>query len=611
MVNHIISYISPLVLLMSLSACDFSFQVGSLIDDNLPECKLDEKAIQPCKAPLSSYVYEKEFNNRLLEQTDFSAIVLSASTLASPLVNGWLSQSRTVTASDPNLIATNIATGINVFGVAGSFDRAAIPSPCNEGINAADCTASVNAYAYDVEFDGRSTVCSNLGNGALNSQCWVPQAAVISETGQVALSPCSSGLIGAECRAQQSGYVYDQVSGGRTKNCVASGSNSDPCWLTIPSGQQRVVVEGGVKCQSGNNNLSCITNPNSFVYDILFGGRSSVCDAGPDGNCFLGQSSKSGLDGALNKENIKEGEIIFGILGEFAGEGGWSSGMHRNRVVKAIRLQTETGMYAGDKSKALPNGYRPIPKILSDDEGLLNPDLAPVNRETWGSKSCGQSGTLLARITDCANTIGFSAQWNGVFEGNASQGSWKLVSRLGPKANQQAQEVWIDERAGLLWSSQVSQSSNWCHASGLSNSSEGGLNANYKEDDPSDICDNPSFQINDNKPISLCKEVLADNNFGSNYFANAKGGLQQAGTPSVHWRLPSLNDYETAEYNGIRYILPDIGAQGGIDEWTATVVANDRSKAWIYNGRQGLHSNQDRRLPSAVRCIGRAGSYEP
>lgn len=602
-----------LIYLIGFSSCNFAFDVGNFDSDDLPECPIDAQVTQPCKAKTSSYVYLDAYDNRIQEQSDFSDLLLAPSLLVQPLSEGWLSQPRTVTAIDPNLVATNIASGVSIFGVAGSFDRAAIPPVCNEGLNSSSiCTAGKDTYTYNTPFDGRSQECENLGNGELNSMCWISQAAIISSTAQVSLAACNNGLIStSECRALQGSYVYDLPLGGRAQNCLATGNNLNPCWLTASVSQPKIVVENGLRCQEGNNNLSCVTNPNAFVYNNPFGGRFTVCESGSGGDCFMGSSSKSIFDSALNKDNIKEGITIFGIRGEFTGEGGWTSGMHRNRVVKAIRLQSETGLYAGVSSENLPAGYRPIPKISSDDEGFLNTETLTVNRDSWGATSCGQTGTLATRISNCRNALGLGAQWNGSFEANASQGSWKLVSRLGAKVGQQAQEVWIDERTGLLWSSLVSLASNWCHASGSSNTSDGSINTRYKENDPADICDQAPDQINDGKPVSLCKELLADNNFGSNHFVNAKAGLARASTPNVHWRLPTLNDYENAEYNGIRFVLPDMGSQGGTDEWTATLVSHDNSKSWIYNSTQGFHLNRNRQLTASVRCIGRAGEYEP
>lgn len=597
-----------------LSSCNLAFDVGNFKSDKLPECPIDEKTTQPCKPKLSHYVYAEVYGSRVQEQTDLSDLLLSPSLLIQPLSNGWLSQTRNVMAQDPKLIAANIANGVNIFGVDGTFDRSAIPTACSEGLNSASiCTASKDAYTYNTPFNGRAQNCENLGNGVLNSQCWISQPAVISSSAEVSLAACSPGLISASsgCRALQGGYVYESHSGGRSLNCASTGNNTNPCWLSATISQPKIVVQNGVKCQEGTNSMSCVTNPNSFVYDSLFGGRSAVCDSGAEGMCFMSSSSKSIFDGALNKENIKEGVTIFGIAGEFTGEGGWTSGMHRNRVRNAIRLQTETGLYSGINNNSLPAGYRPIPKIISDDEGFLNTEVLPVNRDTWGATSCGQTGTIKNRIANCRTVLGLGTQWSGTLEANASQGSWKLVSRLGAKVGSQAQEVWIDERTGLLWSSVVSVASNWCHASGSSNTSDGAIIARYREDDPADICDQNANQVNDNKPISLCKELLSDNNFGANHSVNGKGGLSRSSTPAVYWRLPTLNDYENAEYNGIRFVLPDMGSSGGADEWTATVVSSDKAKSWIYNSSQGFHLNRNRQLTASVRCIGRAGSYEP
>ncbi len=93
-------------------------------------------------------------------------------------------------------------------------------------------------------------------------------------------------------------------------------------------------------------------------------------------------------------------------------------------------------------------------------------------------------------------------------------------------------------------------------------------------------------KLQPNKPISYCAESeLVIGSPGENWekaiYSSSKGGMgknRRQYSPSVRWRLPSIEDYNIASANGIRFVMPDMGMMGtyrpaidgsvgGSDEW--------------------------------------------
>ncbi|HPI41616.1 MAG TPA: hypothetical protein PLJ21_12480, partial [Pseudobdellovibrionaceae bacterium] len=103
--------------------------------------------------------------------------------------------------------------------------------------------------------------------------------------------------------------------------------------------------------------------------------------------------------------------------------------------------------------------YRDIPVQEKDDEGYLGTSCKYATRP---ASDCGTSqSTIALRVADCVTQNPATSSWNGSTQCNGGEGVWKLVSRSG--ANK---EVWQDQRTGLIWSSTVSTSINWCQATG-------------------------------------------------------------------------------------------------------------------------------------------------
>lgn len=286
--------------------------------------------------------------------------------------------------------------------------------------------------------------------------------------------------------------------------------------------------------------------------------------------------------------------------------------MHRDRETPQITLHKESIAAGMDYTNTDP-GYRAVPKISKDDEGVTLASVLTVNRTTgatgnWAARTCGTSGaTVEDRIASCAAEFGVDATWEGSVKGNAGQGRWRLVTRTGDiDASGRGREVWRDERTKLLWSSFVAQSLNWCKASG-SNFIAGNPTS---EDDPGNYCDNATYQNTAGKAVSACFED------GENHFTTSdpgidpggKAGLGLTSSPKVAWRLPTRYDYQQADINGIRFVLPEMVYDGSYTvEWSASVYSDsfNRYEGWVFEIPTGAIYYVARWKSYRVRCVGR------
>jgi hypothetical protein len=597
---------------------------------NYTNCVVEGENTEKCKLPEGSYYYLSAYGGR--SEVQNSNYNVGNGTLTVTMATAWHPGTTTATFSDTNLLASNIKAGISIFGATGSFVTTSTMDTCLlstttgtsvHGTAPGNCVVAQNFFAYANAFGGRNVTCGTTDGSQNSESCWLDheQTYYLSQSSVGALPACASGSIATTCKTNPGTFYYSSAYGGRLNNCTVSPTSvtSGSCWLDIAvDGRVSISAQdtGSVDICAGDGKKpqSCVTPGVSWVYTTDYGGRSAICGDDSGGLCFLNKNLKDQLAVNLKSENIKAGVNIFGITGLFRGEGSWKSGAHRSSSAYPVALSDEVFTYGGSSAKLnLPDGYHEIPMSLSDDEGTNSIEVEGVDRYGWGSKTCGVTSgtnnvTLKQKLEDCGNKFSNSALWDGTIKGNAGQGIWKLVSRIYEGST--GYEVWLDDNTGLLWSSLVSSSLNWCKAGGSNN-----ISANPSvEDDPSNICDSSAYQNTTGSAISACfqnqnyQQSIPDftatdvsiNDFG-------KAGLSY---PLVAWRLPSFYDYEVADYHGLRFVLPDYGvtraSSDSLYEWTATVFSGDSSQAWQVRSRTGEQYIIDRSTNAGVRCIGRA-----
>lgn len=586
------------------------------------ECVANSRASADCAVMTASeYVYPSAYGGRSINGSSILTPTNGLKTYTIP--TGWYSES-TITFSDTDLAAANISNGVSIAGVTGTFITAAQPA-CTMtnggGLQASICSAQGNTYNYangTGAYGGRGAACDLNSGSSFTGSCWlVPNtSATVGTAAPATNAPCSGaaqGLQATACTAPANGssYHYTSASGGRSLGCE-TGYNLNACWLTTTG---NMISSSPILTCTYGTSLSgpCLTGGTAYVYAVAYGGRNTDCTNDNAGNCFVSQASKSLLEPNLISNNIAVGQNIFGVTGKFSGPSTWYSGAHHSQGTNPITFSEEALNYAASgTSPNLPLGYREIPSFQTyDDDGYSGLGVSSKDRTGWGSTTCGTTQiTVALRIADCANIFGVGATWDGTLNGNAGQTIWVLVTRTGANSNGMGREVWKDTKTGLLWSSLVSKNINWCQASGSSNAVN--VAAANKEADPSAICTNASYQ-NQTTAWSACYEGAGFANTGvlvpvPSLDNTGKGGMALAATgssPAVAWRIPTFNDYEIADYHGLRFVMPDIGSNGVGEEWTGTVNSTNVVQAWTYSSVVGSHSSRSRGSGYSVRCVGR------
>lgn len=245
--------------------------------------------------------------------------------------------------------------------------------------------------------------------------------------------------------------------------------------------------------------------------------------------------------------------------------------LHRNKGATQVTIQNQS-------INGIGGGYRTKSLVLLDDDGTVGGNVTFATRPT---QSCGTTqNTIASRINDCASRNGSTSTWDGSVNGNGAQSSWSLVTFNG------VHEVWRDNRTGILWSDNLGNTTR-CRAIGTA-------------DDPSGYCNSPAYQ-DQTTPESWCREETGSSTPTS--YDSMKGGMRSTATsnsPSVSWRLPTKWDFHMAEIDGVRFVLPGLGAA----VWSSTIYSPSRAFCWTFDSTDGSVNDGARRDATAsVRCI--------
>ncbi len=390
---------------------------------------------------------------------------------------------------------------------------------------------------------------------------------------------------------------------------------------------------------AANSNINSLLTLSLNSFTGVQAGTTSVTQTAPPGSAY--SAITIALGSSFLATNICSTATIFGLTGTASCStsgtqslvlinSDLASDAMRTSGTTQLSLAAEVGTDAGLSLASLSGyTYRNVPASATDTDGnQYNTsgvhDTTVTNvilNSSRPTSNCGEplsmSGTSLKsslvadRITHCQTINGTSAKWDGTVNGNAGQSLWYLVTRLGTQTIGTAtlnNEVWQDQRTGLLWSSLVSSSLNtWCKASGSSQNTSSG--DTYCSSNAVSYC-------SEGLPPASANDGTSGAWDGSTYSAQ-KGGMGSSGYPvistatfpAIRWRLPTLFDYEQADIDGLRFVMPDAIANFPIlgPEWTATSnsQSSSHSQAFQFIPGTGAFVSSARSGSTAYgRCVG-------
>jgi len=209
---------------------------------------------------------------------------------------------------------------------------------------------------------------------------------------------------------------------------------------------------------------------------------------------------------------------------------------------------------------------------------------------------CGTAQpTIQARVADCA---GKNPSLVKIGPSDGGKHYWQLVTRTAP-----GREVWFNSRTNKVWSdrlgSELLDMASWCRAAGRNDTSTTRLmNCAPKEETHGrfDI-----FIAQSDPAESWCEEQ--ENFITPTRFDDAKGHLDKKSNPSVHWRLPSEDDWEAAKEDQATDVLPNFNR---MISWSTSLLDYHATNLMEkYMSARGGGPNDIPAFPiKQVRCIG-------
>ncbi len=459
-------------------------------------------------------------------------------------------------------LATNICSGKTIFGRLGTTFCGALP------FLGSPATASDFVFGFDALDATGASLSGGMDNqGVLDFRAAFPGAGYYSGSSN---APAASGY----CNPATGGQAVNGTNG--TAVCQ-SGANLSPA----STGQ----VLFGKQYFDSTGTLQTGTMPNRGDVDL-----NAIPLPTPSPTNHSGYYSSLKL--TITSSQFCSGTTILGaggtalcnaIFGDFM-----ATNFHRARNLAQFTLREEAGAFLGASL---------VPDLVSAEDGTDTSGSVVVYASHMNN-DCGQNQiTIALRIANCLTVNGAAqASWTGSSQANGGEATWKLVSAFS------GQEVWRDERTGLLWSDMVSSNLNWCQAVG---SKQAGPTAAF--------CSNSGVQVQ-TTPQSACTEgtnmtpvvslqpAVAES-WTTLGYSLAKGAMGATSIPAVYWRAPSRQDWQQADIDGARLALPSMGAYFF---WTATVVGTSRDYAYQFDSLSGNLVTSLRTNGFPVRCVGYA-----
>jgi hypothetical protein len=569
-------------------------------DSLLSECTLDALTSGACKITSSGVAVSSTIGSNVTSWSNGSS-----STTVSATIPDGVYLSRSANFTDADLVASKIKDGVSIFGVTGTATLAY--SACtNNALNASECTTVANRYVT-------ATASSNATGADSSLSVSIPDGYSSART----VSVTDVDLVASKIKAgvELFGVVGSYV--GAVPTNTASTAHRDPgtangyitsqtTSLQLTVNEEKANYVGADLPTSGGYSYRDIPDRNIDT-DNSFGtncrhalrptvdcGTTQTTIAARIADCAADNPTRNTWDGAAN---CSGGEGTWKlVVRDTANKEVWQD--QRTGLLWSSRVSTATNWCraAGNTSEAsiaFSQAYNTVQTTamvgngtigsISGGSSMINQNLNLVtfsNATTFavtGTNCAGGSITAGGLTTAAGSTVTYSRPGFCTF--TITQGAINFA----------ANDVFVIDSD--------QSSTNSC------------------------VVDAPAgFQTTN--AVSYCAEAAgltgpAGDTWGTGIYQPAKGRLGKNSTPSVMWRLPSIYDFNQADVNGIRFVMPDLGIAGSSrsvpdaspgstspgQEWVATFTYMfARSPIFISTSswNTALMSNL-----YAVRCVGR------
>ncbi len=535
----------------------------------------------------------------------------STTTVTGTIPNAYYS-AKSCQFTDADLIATNIKTGVNIFGVPGSLTEA-YAACTDDALNVAQCSTAANRYVTAT--NGANV---NGANGSLSAS--IPTGFY---TGRTCTMSDTNLLVG---NIRNGVNIFGTVGtfAGAFDESMASSAYRNPG--SIP-------VANHLDNQSLSDQITLKDENTTYAGDDLptTGGLNyrDIPDQAKDDEGYLGTSCKYAprptIDCGTGDATLDARIADCAAANPTAST--WDGAVQCNGGEGTWRLVTRDGankeVWRDERTKLIWSSAVSTSTNWCRASG--NIQLAPVTYSTSHNNAAGTPMTgngTIGNITGGGSslsetiTITFTGPTTFTVTGTGGAGGCQGGSIVGGLTATPGTTATYSD-AGFCSFTITQGTVNFANNDKF-------IIASTKAQNPSGMSCAPSGPLQPATPISYCAEGpgFDDGAIGETWtvpatYMAAKGRLGRNSTPSVAWRLPTINDYKSADVNGIRFVLPDMGIAGTsrptIDaspgssnyEWSASVYSAYRNNSWVFAGYNGGVNGNPRSNTNVARCVGR------
>lgn len=602
-------------------------------NSNIPSCIDDALNSDSCSTSAARYVTATAGGN-ISSWTNSSATNTVTANINTGFYNGNI-----CSFTDTNLSPGNIVSGVSIFGVSGTASGP-YSSCTDNAVNAPQCSTSANRYVYTTENGGRSANCST---GANAIACWTNNTnQYVTGTAGANISGTDGSLTTAITAGYYSGSQTVTMSDtdlsaanianginifgttgsftGTFKLNMASTAHRNagvlvlPNWTDITTTSNQITLQNESVTYAGSD----MPTTGGFGYrdipdmrsdDDGFWGGSCKYAPRPTSNCGTSQTTIALRIADCATANPSS-HTWNGATQCNGGQGTWRL-VTRSASNKEVWQDQRTGLLwssvvgtglnwcqATGNTQANPLTLR---MSLNNTSGT-----AMIGNGTISGFSTGSSTNSETIIITFSNATTFSVV--GTAGAAGCQGGTTSGSLTTTAGSMQTYSD-VNECSFTITQGSVNFSNNDIFIIQATSNSNYGCTA--------------GGNLQPASPLSYCAEAVglnsdASENWSAGTYFSAKGGMGKNSTPSVRWRVPTINDYKMADVNGISFVMPDMGTAGtsrpntfdssagaGNYEWSTTVNSDAREFAKTYSPSGGGIGADYRDSLLSVRCVGR------